>query len=140
MAVLATFLTFVGMQELHAVETEGMEEQTPQQTNYVKHNGKIGPYAITFFFDPALAVGATDGELVGYYYYNSRPASKFNLTVKSVETINAKGSVRYVLYETSPRGNHTGTFRGQYESRNGYFTGYFTNSKGKKFKYEIYEE
>ncbi len=113
----------------------GEEISAVRQQDYFKHTGNIGPYAITFFFNPTAS-----GKYVGYYYYNDRPHSHFSLYRQKEETINARGSVRYVLYEKSPAGIRTGIFRGQYESSTGYFSGVFTNSKGQKFKFEICQE
>ena len=45
-----------------------------------------------------------------------------------------------VLKEFSANGNHTGTFDGQYECRGGGYVGTFTNSKGKKFRFELMEK
>ena len=54
--------------------------------------------------------------------------------------INAKGSMHLVLKEFSPRGNHTGTFDGQRELRGDGYVGTFTNSKGKKYHFELMQQ
>lgn len=99
--------------------------------------GKIGPYAVTFYRNPA-DIGV--GDEVGYYYYNDRPNSIFKLILVENVAINAKGSMHVVLKEYTAKGNHTGTFDGQYESRGGGYVGTFTNSKGQKYHFELMEK
>jgi len=118
------------------------EQQTDTETDIegddplIKSEGKIGPYAVTFFRNPA-DIGV--GDEVGYYYYNDRPNSVFKLILVKNEAINAKGSMHVILKEYSPNGKHTGTFDGQYECRGGGYVGTFKNSKGKKFKFKLME-
>lgn len=114
-----------------AAEEAGEEKSLPQ------FDGHIGPYAITLFMDASVF---TAGEEVGHYYYNDRPNSVFTLKMVSNEAINTKGSMHIVLKEYTANGNHTGTFDGQYECRGGGFEGTFTNSKGKKFRFELMEK
>ena len=127
------------------IQLETREELREQQAEtdiegddpLLKSVGKIGPYAVTFFRNPAdMGVG----DEVGYYYYNDRPNSVFKLVLVKNEAINAKGSMHVILKEYSPKGKHTGTFDGQYECRGGGYVGTFTNSKGKKFKFELMEQ
>ncbi|MBP5573931.1 MAG: hypothetical protein J6X40_07175 [Bacteroidales bacterium] len=98
--------------------------------------GKIGEYEITMKIDFA----DFDGDSIGYYYYNNRPQTLFKLVQTELEAINIHGSMHVVLDEYTPKGNHTGTFDGQLESRGDYFGGTFKNSKGKKFKFELHEK
>ena len=108
---------------------EGTVEETLQQLK-----GKIGPYEVTMF----LNLQGTDvGQVVGYYYYNERPKTHFKLVLTHIEAINIKGSMKVILKEYTPKGNHTGTFNGQYECRGDYYAGTFVNSKGKKYKFEL---
>lgn len=119
-------------------EGREMESETEIEGDnpLIKSEGKIGPYAVTFYRNPA-DIGA--GDEVGYYYYNDRPNSVFKLILVTNVAINAKGSMHVVLKEYSPQGKHTGTFDGQYECRGGGYVGTFTNSKGKKFHFELME-
>lgn len=113
------------------------EEEAGEGKSLPQFDGHIGPYAITFFMDASVF---TAGEEVGRYYYNDRPNSVFTLKLVSNEAINAKGSMHVVLKEYTANGNHTGTFDGQYECRGGGYEGTFTNSKGKKFRFELMEK
>ena len=106
-----------------------------EQYNYTMYTGQIGPYPITLYIDLSASVN----EYCGYYYYNSRPNSKFTLIIKKLETINLHGSMKVVLYEYTSKGNHTGTFNGQLEGRGDGFSGMFTNSKGTKFRFHLTE-
>jgi hypothetical protein len=98
--------------------------------------GKIGEYEITMKIDFA----DFDGDSIGYYYYNSRPQTLFKLVQTEFKAINTHGSMHVVLDEYTPKGNHTGTFDGQFECRGDSFKGTFTNSKGKKFEFELHEK
>ena len=111
--------------------------QTEQEVKYEKFTGKIGPYAITLFVNLEYA---DEDQEVGYYYYNDRPKTRFTLKLVEYAAINAKGSMHVVLKEYTANGNHTGTFDGQYECRGGGYEGTFTNSKGKKFRFELMEK
>ena len=120
-------------QDTEPAETTDMEGDSPLQ----QFEGNIGPYVITFFMNPAdFGVGDT----VGSYYYNERPNSVFRLELVKNEAVNAKGSMHIVLKEFTAKGNHTGTFDGQYECRGGGYAGTFTNSKGKKFRFKLMEK
>ena len=107
-----------------------------EQVEYQKYTGKIGPYAITMFLTLEGGEGCAPG---GYYYYDDRPKTQFTLNMMEFVAINAKGSMHVVLNEYSPKGNHTGTFDGQLETRGSGFSGTFTNSQGKKFHFELME-
>lgn len=100
-----------------------------------KYEGKIGPYDITM----TIEFSSHDGDSIGYYYYNSRPNALFKLVQTKMEAINLHGSMHVVLDEYTPKGFHSGTFDGQLESRGDSFEGTFTNSKGKKFEFELHE-
>lgn len=113
------------------------EEEVEGDAPLLQSEGTIGPYAITFFRNPA---DMGEGDEVGYYYYNDRPNSIFKLIQVENTPINAKGSMHVVLKEYTANGNHTGTFDGQYESRGGGYVGTFTNSKGDKFHFELMEK
>lgn len=122
------------------LRNEGRElaaEDDGEEKSLQKFEGHIGPYAITFFMDASVF---TAGEEVGHYYYNDRPESVFTLKLVSNEAVNAKGSMHVVLKEFTANGNNTGTFDGQYECRGGGYEGSFTNSKGKKFHFELMEQ
>lgn len=108
-----------------------------QNTNASKYTGKIGEYEITMFVDFSTY---SDGDSIGYYYYNSRPKSLLKLVQIDLEAVNAHGSMHVVLEEYTPKGNHSGTFDGQFECRGSSFEGKFTNSKGKVFKFELWEQ
>ena len=108
--------------------------QQPAQQQEDARNGKIGPYAIQMFITLS---DATEGDIVGYYIYTDRPATQFKLKLQHMEAINAEGSMNVVLNEYSPRGKHTGTFNGQYECRGSLYEGTFTNSKGKRLKFQV---
>ena len=101
-----------------------------------KYTGKIGEYDITMF----IKLSSHDGDSIGYYYYDSRPKTLFKLVQTDMEAINIHGSMHVVLDEYTPKGNHTGTFDGQLECRGSSFEGTFTNSKGKKFSFELWEQ
>lgn len=113
------------------------EEEAGEEKSLPQFDGHIGPYAITFFMDASVF---TAGEKVGHYYYNDRPESVFTLKLVNNEAVNAKGSMHVVLKEFTANGNNTGTFDGQYECRGGGYEGTFTNSKGKKFHFELMEQ
>ena len=105
--------------------------------DYVSMSGNIGPYTIVMNINPS----APSGNNCGYYYYTDKKhprRAKFKLVMGQYNQINASGSVKMTLYEFSPSGNNTGTFRGQFESRSDYYEGTFTNSKGKKFHFRLY--
>lgn len=123
--------------EQRNIGREMAEEEAGKEKSLPQFDGHIGPYAITFFMDASVF---TAGEEVGRYYYNDRPNSVFTLKLVSNEAINAKGSMHVVLKEYTANGNHTGTFDGQYECRGGGYEGTFTNSKGKKFRFELMEK
>ena len=123
--------------EQRNIGREMAEEEAGEEKSLPQFDGHIGPYAITFFMDASVF---TAGEEVGRYYYNDRPNSVFTLKMVSNEAINAKGSMHVVLKEYTANGNHTGTFDGQYECRGGGYEGTFTNSKGKKFRFELMEK
>ena len=108
--------------------------QTPEQ-DYTKYAGKIGTYEITLFID----MHAYEDEDAGYYYYNDRPNTRFTLKMKENEP-NPNGFNKVVLHEFSPKGNHTGSFRGIVEGRGDGFNGTFTNGKGKKFKFALMQQ
>ena len=107
-----------------------------QEKEKTKFTGKIGPYAITLFLYPPVW---NEGEVAGYYYYDERPKTHFTLKLVKHEAVNAKGSMRMVMKEYTPKGNHTGTFDGQRELRGSSFVGTFTNRKGEKYKFELME-
>ena len=48
--------------------------------------------------------------------------------------------MRLVLKEYTKDGHHTGTFDGFLEMRGGSYHGTFTNSKGKKYKFELIKQ
>ena len=102
-----------------------------------RFEGNIGPFAITLFWNPS---DFGEGDTVGNYYYNDRPNSVFTLKLVTNEAVNAKGSMHVVLKEYTAKGNHTGTFDGQYEARGGGFEGTFTTSKGKEYHFELIEK
>ncbi|MBR5171563.1 MAG: hypothetical protein IKW85_13530 [Muribaculaceae bacterium] len=102
--------------------------------DYERLSGNIGPYAITMFltYDRWKI-----GDFIGYYYYNTNPNNKFKLKLASMETINIHGSMYVVLKEYTKSGKNSGTFKGQYECRGCSYVGTFTNSKGKKFHFDL---
>ena len=134
-AAAAVWLQLETRNEAREMEAEDTEVEGDDPL--LRSEGKIGPYAVTFFRNPA-DIGA--GDEVGYYYYNDRPNSLFKLILVENSAINAKGSMHVVLKEYTENGNHTGTFDGQYECRGGGYQGTFTNSKGKKFHFELMEK
>lgn len=118
-------------------KAERMETAAPvkDEDYYQVLEGQIGPYAITMYLQDLSLMDESD--IVGYYFYNDRPHSKFKLKMVSMVAVNAKGSMRLVLNEYTPKGFHSGTFNGQYECRGDYYSGTFTNSKGKKFDFTL---
>jgi len=135
---------------VEAVETETAEETAVEdadeatapadgdEASGTKFLGKIGP------FDVTLTMGnlaeADEGDEVGSYYYNDRPATKFVLKLKHFETVNLSGTMQVVLDEYSPKGNHTGTFDGHLQGRGGGYAGTFTNAKGETFTFDLMEQ
>lgn len=114
----------------------GTVKTAKAQDNVQKYTGKIGQYEITMFVNFSMY----DSDSIGYYYYNNRPNTKFKLIQTEMVAINAHGSMHVVLKEYTPKGAHSGTFDGQMECRGGGFQGKFTNSKGKKFEFELWEQ
>lgn len=94
-------------------------------------SGKIGTYPITMF------IYTNEGDdNYGYYYYNSRPESRF--TLKCVKNDpHPDGYNDIVLEEYTESGKNTGIFKGRLNGRGGGFTGTFTNSKGKTFDFNL---
>lgn len=117
------------------ISTLSAVAQTEQEGDYTKYAGKIGPYAITLFIN----MRSYGEEVAGYYYYNDRPQTKFTLKMMENEP-NPKGFNKVVLYEYSPKGNHTGTFKGIVEGRGDGFYGTFTNGQGKEFKFQLMQQ
>lgn len=99
------------------------------------YQGKIGPYNVTLVFTD---FGAGTNKKVGYYYYNDRPNTHFKLVEKS-NMGDPHGYNRVVLYEYAPSGKHSGTFNGIVEFRGDGFHGTFTNSEGKKYKFNLHQ-
>lgn len=128
--LLATALVF-GV-AMGSAQTSPVETQSADYIQTLK--GKIGPYPVTMQLVPR---DFEVGRFVGSYFYNDRPNSKFRLKLVKMETINLHGSMKMVLQEYTASGRHTGTFNGQYECRGDYFTGTFTNSQGRKYKFEL---
>lgn len=89
--------------------------------------GKIGKYAATMHLDPE--------DFHGYVIYHWS-GNKFTLKCTKSEAINLHGSMKVQLKEYY-KGKCTGTYDGQYESRGNYFAGTFTDSKGRKSKFEF---
>ena len=96
--------------------------------------GKIGPYNVTMHLS---LPGASESDTIGYYYYDAYPTNRFTLKMVSMEAINASGSMHLKVNEYTGGGKHTGTFDGQYECRGDYYSGTFTNSKGKRYKFTL---
>lgn len=100
---------------------------TSQQ--YSIYKGTIGNSQITLYFEK-------DDSNNGYYYYNPRPEARF--TLNCVESSHEDAyTVNVVINETAPNGKQTGTFTGQRSASS--FKGTFTNYKGQKFDFELYE-
>ncbi|MBQ8655722.1 MAG: hypothetical protein IJ527_01470 [Prevotella sp.] len=117
-----------------ADQSEQVEVEAPVGMVY---KGSIGDYPITM----TLALSdVAEGEIAGTYFYNSRPNSIFTLRMEHFETVNTHGTMNLVLYEFTPKGNHTGTFDGHLEGRGGTYTGRFTNSKGEVFDFFLMEQ
>lgn len=93
-------------------------------------SGKIGQYPITMFI---YTNGGDDN--FGYYYYNSRPDSKF--TLKCVQNNPHNGYNDLVLEEYTENGKNTGIFKGRLKGQGGGFIGKFTNSKNKTFNVNL---
>lgn len=122
-----------------------------------KYTGKIGQYDITMNIhigifcerddfdstdDSFVGFGMTDiidveeGDSCGYYYYNSRPQTKFTLKVKSY----AGGDRLIELSEYTPKGTNSGTFEGNFGKYGSTLKGTFTNNQGEKFQFDLKEE
>jgi len=105
--------------------------------DYITLRGNIGPYTIVMKLDPT----ADSGTNCGYYYYTDKKHPRrvnFKLVMGKYEQINIHGSVKMTLYEFSPSGLNSGTFRGQFECSVDNYFGTFTNSKGKKYQFDLY--
>ena len=109
--------------------------QPMEDNGYQVLGGQIGTHAITMYLND-MSTAEEDG-VIGYYYYNERPGSKFRLVVESMDAINAEGSMHLVLQEYTPDGFNSGTFDGQYECRGDFYTGSFTNSKGVVYDFTL---
>lgn len=93
--------------------------------------GCIGQYQVTIVID--------ESTYNGYYYYDSRPNTKFKLKcVRQKNTFNnycGNFTDDVVIQEYSPKGVNTGTFRGSISGSVGRglsFEGTFTNNTTKK--------
>lgn len=116
------------------IRNEGREQLNEHPSKY---EGKIGSYGITLFMKTE---NTEKGDEVGHYYYNNAPQSVFTLKQTTFDAVNASGTMRLVLKEYTKDGHHTGTFDGFLEMRGGSYHGTFTNSKGKKYKFDLMEQ
>lgn len=98
-----------------------------------KFSGKIGEYNVTLYADFR---NASEGDSLGYYYYNDRPGTKFKLVVAESEDLDI-ALRRYVIKEYSPKGNNTGKFVGKHSTKWDNFSGKFTNNRGKEYDFEF---
>ena len=140
-----TLLTLILLSLLGSAAVMAQETATtPTQSQHEKlenFTGKIGPYAITLYFNSQAAVGQN----CGYYFYNERPKTHFTLKLKSYEPMMRDDATGmpvvwghyWVFDEYTPKGNHTGTFDGIEIELGDSFDGTFTNQKGEKFKFEL---
>ena len=133
-AEIDNFDALEGIEGLDDLEDEDVDEEEEDDVQLLE--GTIGRYPITMRLNSLS--GCDDGDYVGHYVYDERPGSKFSLQIVSMEAINTKGSMHLVLKEYTSKGNHTGTFRGQYECRGDHYSGTFINSKGEKFEFELH--
>ena len=97
--------------------------------NHTRLTGNIGPYDATMYINENYE---------GYYYYNDCPKSHF--TLKCVTRKAKRGSAQesVVIKEYTAKGNNSGTFKGTMEFTSSlwqFYTGTFTNSKGKKYSF-----
>jgi len=96
------------------------------------YKGDIGSYPITMCLDE-------DNSFNGFYYYDKRPETRFTLKCVSNEST-PDGDNDVVLEETSPKGKHTGTFKGRIRMHGSSFGGKFTNFKGQDFNFQLYKK
>lgn len=121
-----------------------------------KYTGKIGQYDITMHMDIGIfaeredfpdgdnmfGLGMTDmidveeGDSCGYYFYNSRPNTKFKLIVESY----IGGDRTLTMSEYTPKGTKSGTFEGSFGKYGSTYKGKFTNNKGEVFKFDLKDE
>lgn len=98
-----------------------------------KFTGKIGEFDVTLYADFS---NASEGDSIGYYYYNDRPKTKFKLVLVECEDLDI-ALRRYVIKEYTPKGNNTGKFVGRHSTKWDSFSGKFTNSRGKEYDFEF---
>lgn len=108
-----------------------------EQAYYTRMTGSIGQYPIVMHLDAF----AKNGSYCGYYYYRSRPNTKFKLVVKATRTKRHEyWAKELTVYEYTPSGKHTGSFVGTAHGADcdGYvFSGTFYNSKGQNFRFYV---
>lgn len=83
---------------------------------------------------------AKEGDEVGYYFHKDSPDKKHSLKLMKYEPFDDNGTMHVVLDEYSPKGNNTGNFSGNLKQGRGLYYGTFTNIKGRRYKYELYEK
>lgn len=109
--------------------------EATNQSDYYKLTGSIGQYPIVMYLNPF----ANKGSYCGYYYYRSRPNTKFKLVAKAVKS--RSSSIELTLYEYTPKGNHSGSFVGTVYGEYGcVFSGTFYNSKGQSFHFKVEDD
>ncbi len=134
LTMIAMVVLTIGVCLPSNAQTASNSTQSDVTQNYQVLKGKIGPYDVTMFLQLPYS---NKENPVGYYYYNKYPENRFTLKLVNMVAINAKGSMNVTLHEYTKKGNHSGTFEGQYECRGDYYAGTFTNSKGKRFKFKL---
>ncbi len=126
-----------GTMMTNARKTKVLPGVEKTQSDYYRMTGSIGQYPIVMYLDP---FSARKGSTCGYYYYRSKPSSKFNLVAKAVKR--SGNTVELTLYEyPSGTKTSTGSFVGKAKPSSYYdgcsFSGTFYNSKGKSYHFNV---
>ena len=125
---------FVGLSSFNGQKEALPGNPDPAQELWFDLDGNIGPYKVFMHIN----YDAKGGEKCGYYYYKDRPNTKFSLVMIRHES--ALAGSKKIVYEYTPKGEHTGTFNGYFSTRGINFSGTFTNVRtGKKFNFELME-
>ena len=129
-----------GTMMTNARKTKVLPGVEKTQSDYYRMTGSIGQYPIVMHLDAF----AKNGSYCGYYYYRSRPNTKFKLIVKSTKTKRHEyWAKELTIYEYTPAGNHTGSFVGTAHGADCdgcVFSGTFYNSKGQSFRFHVEDD
>ena len=133
MTAFAILCAVVAFSSFSGNDNTSLSSPQTSQAEWFDLNGNIGPYSIFMHINYMAGVG----QKCGYYYYKSRPNTRYSLVMKRNES--ALAGSQMTLYEYTSRGYHSGTFKGYFSTRGVNFSGTFTNTtNGNKFKFELY--